>query len=188
MNTPKHSIALAIMAAAYLVGAPVSAATCDKVAADVRAAIEANPSKVLIIVEDAMVTNETCACEIVKTALIASKANADLARQIVLTATNVAPNLTQLIAECARGVLAGDGTAGKTGKEVADVFGKEVKNATGVQPVNDYAAAPADIRGVYLIQPSAGAIVTKECDCETPKKSPPPKHHPQSPSNACPKA
>ena len=30
--------------------------------------------------EDAMVTNETCACEIVKTALIASKANADLER------------------------------------------------------------------------------------------------------------
>src|SRR6478752_5941074 len=101
MNTPKHSIALAFTAAAYLIGAPLSAATCDKVAADVRAAIEANPSKVLIIVEDAMVTNETCACEIVKTALIASKANADLARQIVLTATNVAPNLTQLIAECA---------------------------------------------------------------------------------------
>jgi hypothetical protein len=185
------------MAAAYLVGAPVSAATCDKVAADVRAAIEANPSKVLVIVEDAMVTNETCACEIVKTALIASKANEDLARQIVLTATNVAPNLTQLIAECARGVLAGDGTAGKTGKEVADVYGKdvqdvygkEVKNVVGVQPVNDYGPAPADIRGVYLIQPSAGAIVvTKECDCVPHKKSPPPKHHPQSPSNPCPKA
>jgi hypothetical protein len=188
MNTPKHSIAFAFMAAAYLVGAPLSAATCDKVAADVRAAIEANPSKVLIIVEDAMVTNETCACEIVKTALIASKANEDLARQIVLTATNVAPNLTQLIAECARGVLAGDGTAGKTGKEVADVYGKEVKNVSPVQPVNDYAAAPADIRGVYLIQPSAGAIVTKECDCTPPKKTPPPKHHPQSPSNAHPKA
>jgi hypothetical protein len=196
MNTPKHSIALAFTAAAYLIGAPLSAATCDKVAADVRAAIEANPSKVLIIVEDAMVTNETCACEIVKTALIASKANADLARQIVLTATNVAPNLTQLIAECARGVLAGDGTTGKTGKEVADVYGKEVqdvygkevKNVVGVQPVNDYAPAPADIRGVYLIQPSAGAIVvTKECDCVPHKKSPPPKHHPQSPSNASPK-
>jgi hypothetical protein len=187
MNTPKHSIALAFTAAAYLIGAPLSAATCDKVAADVRAAIEANPSKVLIIVEDAMVTNEACACEIVKTALIASKANADLARQIVLTATNVSPNLTQLIAECARGVLAGDNTAGKTGKEVADVYaGKEVKNVASVQPVNDY-VAPMDIRGAYLIQPSAGAIVvTKECDCP-PKKTPPPKHRPQSPSNACPK-
>jgi hypothetical protein len=128
-----------------------------------------------------MVTNEACACEIVKTALIASKADADLARQIVLTATNVAPNLSQLIAECARGVLAGNQTAGKTGKEV--------KNVYDVQPVNspDYRAAPADIRGVYLIQPSAGGIITKECDGDKPKKCPPPKHEPQSPSNACPK-
>jgi len=183
MNSLKHSIALAAIAAGYLVGAPLSAATCDKIAADVRAAIEANPSKVLIIVEDAMVTNEGCACEIVKSALIASKANADLARQIVLTATNVAPNLTQLIAECARGVLAGEGTAGKTGKEVKNVF--------DVQPVNsapDYQAAPADVRGVYLISASGGSIVTSNCDCEdNPKKRPPPKHKPQSPSIACPK-
>jgi hypothetical protein len=179
MNTLKHPFALAITAAALIVGAPLSAVTCDKVAADVRAAIEANPSKVLIIVEDAMVANEACACEIVKTALIASKANADLARQIVLTATNVAPNLTQLIAECARGVLAGDQTAGKTGKEV--------KNVLDVQPVNDYQAAPADIRGVYLIQPSAGGIITKECDSDDKKKCPPPKNEPQSPSKACPK-
>ena len=187
MNTPKHSIALAFTAAAYLIGAPLSAATCDKVAADVRAAIEANPSKVLIIVEDAMVTSEACACEIVKTALIASRADADLARQIVLTATNVSPNLTQLITECARGVLAGDSTASTTtGKEVQDVYsGKEVKSVKAVQPVNDY-VAPVDIRGPYLIQPSAGAIVVKECCCieETPPKRPPPKHKPQSPSNA----
>jgi hypothetical protein len=182
MNTLKHPLAFALTAAAFLVGAPLGAATCDKVAADVRAAIEANPSKVLVIVEDAMVANEACACEIVKTALIASKANADLGRQIVLTATNVAPNLTQIIAECARGVLAGDQTAGKTGKEV--------KNVLDVQPVNapDYQAAPADIRGVYLIQPSAGGIITKECDSdEKSKKRPPPKREPQSPSNACPK-
>ncbi len=181
MNILKHPTASAILAAAFLVGAPLSAATCDKVAADVRAAIEANPSKVLVIVEDAMVTNEACACEIVKSALIASRANADLARQIVLTATNVAPNLTQLISECARGVLAGVETAGKTGKEV--------KNVLEVQPVNsapDYAAAPADIRGVYLIQPSGGGvIVTTDCCCEdTPKKRPPPRNQPQSPSKA----
>lgn len=179
MNTSKHSTLLAAIAVSFLVGAPLGAAPCDKVAADVRAAIEANPSKVLVIVEDAMVANESCACEIVKTALQASKANIDLARQIVLTATNVAPNLTQLIAECARGVIAASDTAGKTGKEV--------KNVLDIQPVNsgpDYKTAPVDIRGVYLIQPSAGGIVTKECDCDTPKKRPPPKHEPQSPSTA----
>ncbi len=186
MKTNKHSTALAVLAASLLVGASLNAApTCEKVATDVRSAVEANPSKVLVIVEDAMVANETCACEIVKTALIASKANTDLARQIVLTATNVAPNLTQLITECARGVLAAEGTAGKTGKEVKNVF--------DVQPVNsgssssDYQTAPADVRGVYLIQGSGGGggVVTKECDCDDkPKKRPPPKRQPQSPSTA----
>lgn len=184
MNTKLHPTALALVTAGLLVGASLSAAPmCDKVAADVRSAVEANPAKVLVIVEDAMVANESCACEIVKTALIASKANTDLARQIVLTATNVAPNLTQLITECARGVLAAEGTAGKTGKEVKNVF--------DVQPVNsgtssDYQTAPADVRGVYLIQPSGGGtVVTKECDCEDkPKKRPPPKNSPQSPSTA----
>jgi hypothetical protein len=186
MNTPKHSFTLAIFAAGLLAGAPLSAADCDKLAADVRAAIEANPSKVLVIVEDAMIANEACACEIVKTALAASKANSELARQIVLTASNVAPNLSQLIAECARGVLAADGTSGKTGKEV--------KNVLDVQPqpvnsVSDYRAAPADIRGVYLIQPSAGGIITtKDCECDDKtKKRPPPDREPQSPSTSCPK-
>jgi hypothetical protein len=187
MNILKHSTAFALIAAGILVGAPLSAATCDKVAADVRAAIEVNPSKVLVIVEDAMIANEACACEIVKTALITSKANADLARQIVLTATNVAPNLTHLIAECARGVVAGDATAGKTGKEVKNVFDVQP------QPVNsgsDYQSAPTDIRGAYIIQGGGGGIVTTDCcgNCDDKtKKRPPPKHEPQSPSNACPK-
>jgi hypothetical protein len=187
MNTLKTSTtALAIIAAGYLTGAPLSAAQCDKVAADVRAAVEAYPSKVLVIVEDAMVANEACACEIVKTAISASNANADLTRQIVLTATNVAPNLTQLIAECARGVIAADGTAGKTGKEVQEVFGgKEVKSVAEVQPVNSVGYAPADIRSIYMIQPSASAVVIKECDVEIVKKRTPPKRKPQSPSVAC---
>src|SRR5207248_9053527 len=96
-----------------------------------------------------------------------------------------APNLTQMIAECARGVLAANGTAGKTGKEVQDVLGgKEVKSVAEVQPVNSAPAyAPADIRGVYLIQPSLSAIVTQECVAVVKKKTPP-KHQPQSPSTA----
>ena len=197
MNTHQHSSKLALLAAGLLLtGVSADAANCSKVAADVRAAIEANPSKVLIIVEDAMVSNESCACEIVKAALVASNANADLARQIVLTATNVAPNLSKLIAECARGVLAGGGTS--TG-------GKEVKNVLNVQPLGvdtgssgaDYRPAPADIRGVYLIQPSSGGgVVLKDCECDDDedggshdapkKKKSPPKSQPQSPSTACP--
>ncbi len=175
MNTTKHTSGLALFAAGLLVSATASAANCDKVAADVRAAVEAAPQKVLIIVEDAMAANESCACEIVKAALQTSKANAELARQIVLTATNVAPNLSTLIAECARGVVVASG-------------GKEVKQVMDIQPTaaasSDYVKAPADIRGVYLIQPASGGIVLKDCDCDTKKRPPPKNCDPQSPSRA----
>ena len=76
------------------------------------------------------------------------------------------------------------GTAGKTGKEVQEVFGgKEVKSVAEVQPVNSVGYAPADIRSIYMIQPSASAVVVKECVVVVEKKTPP-KRHPQSPSVA----
>ena len=154
--------ALGVLAAAALAVATNAASAEDKVLAIVVKGLD-NPFFEQI--------NQGC-----------QKANAELARQIVLTATNVAPNLTQLIAECARGVVAGDSTAGKTGKEVKDVF--------DVQPVNsgsDYAAAPTDIRGAYIIQGGGGSIITTTDCCGECEKRPPPKPEPQSPSNACPK-
>ena len=185
MKTTTHSVGLALFAAGLLTCVTASAADCVKIAAEVRAAVERDPAKVLVIVEDAMVANESCACEIVKAALHASNANTDLARQIVLTATNVAPNLSNLIAECARGVVVARG-------------GKEVKQVMDIQPEpyapSDYRTAPADIRGVYLIQPSSGGVVLKECCDDKPatktktvrvvKRTPPRECEPQSPSTA----
>lgn len=188
MKTITHSVGLALIAAGLFNCASASAADCVKVAAEVQAAIEQDPAKVLVIVEDAMVANESCACEIIKAALQASNANAELARQIVLTATNVAPNLSTLIAECARGIVVAHG-------------GKEVKQVMDIQPEpsasegrSDYRTAPADIRGVYLIQPSAGGVVLKECCDDQPstktkvvrvvKRTPPRECEPQSPSTA----
>lgn len=185
MTTHLHSSVLAVLAAGLLGGASASGApTCDKAAADVRAAVEATPSRVLIIVEDAMIANEGCACEIVKAAILASKANPELSRQIALTASNVAPNLSKVIAECARSVVAANTGGG----------GKEVKQVIAVQPYEptggstDYVRAPADIRGVYLIQGGGGSIIIqKDCDCEKIKRTPPKDGEPQSPSQACPK-
>ena len=188
MKTTTYSVGLALFAAGLFNCVSASAADCVKIAAQVRAAVEQDPAKVLVIVEDAMVTNESCACEIVKAALHASNANTDLARQIVLTATNVAPNLATLIAECARGIVVARG--GKEVKQVMDIQPAPYEPAAG----SDYRAAPADIRGVYLIQPSAGGVVLKECCNDEPttktkvvrvvKRTPPRQCEPQSPSTA----
>ncbi|MCE9518487.1 MAG: hypothetical protein K8R87_02810 [Verrucomicrobia bacterium] len=161
---------------------------CDKVFQEVRAAVEMEPQKILVIVEDAMVANESCACEIVKAAIMASKADSDLTKQIVLTATHVAPKMAPLIAECAGAITVGGG------KGVVE----SVKQVIGVQPVeevdggSDYSLTPGDIRGVYLIQPSTGGFSSKPPTEDPPggkkkvvTKRRPPKHSiPQSPSIA----
>jgi hypothetical protein len=160
---------------------------CERIAVRVREDVEKTPQKVLVIVEDFMVSNESCACEIVKAAITASHATPDMVKQIVLTATNVAPKYANVIAECAGAVAPG---AVAAGAPVASVGGKNAVSVQpgsdeGVQPVSgpgglgagkgtvsepmdrgeggtgaDYRTAPYDIRGVYLIQPSTGGIAT----------------------------
>jgi hypothetical protein len=135
---------------------------CDKIADLVRASVEKEPQKVLIVVEDAMVTNEGCAAEIVKAAILASQANADLIKQIVATATHVAPKKAALIAEAAASVSGAPMVTSSSN-------GKYAKSVQPVQPPiiepessgGDYNKAPADIRGVYLTAPSAGGGITK---------------------------
>lgn len=187
MTSNLHSSVLAVLTAGLLGGVSATAApTCDKAAADVRAAVEAAPSRVLIIVEDAMIANEGCACEIVKAAILASKANPELARQIALTASNVAPNLSKVISECARSVVAANGTGG--GKEVKQVIAVQPEAPMATGGATDYGRAPADIRGVYLISGGGGTIVIqKDGECDKIKRTPPKDGEPQSPSQACPK-
>ncbi len=163
---------------------------CDKVLASVKSAIQADPTKVLVIVEDAMVANESCACEIVKAAVLASQASNDLAKQIVLTATNVAPNMSAVIADCAAATSATAGVSSKSAKEVLPMAPVAAPESA------DYIKAPADIRGVYLIQPAAGGVVIttneKEHDDEKPVEKEKtvtrtePTSTPQSPSVAKP--
>ena len=139
---------------------------CDRVMAQVRAAVEKNPQKVLIILEDAMVANEGCAGEIVKASILASHANSDLTKQIVLTATNLAPKMGVVITESAASVAPDQSSAiadtdGKTnGKDVLlAALNKSGTGTDGGSGSDDYRFAPQDIRGVYLIQPSTGTAV-----------------------------
>lgn len=167
---------------------------CDTIAKDVRASITKEPTKVLMIVEDALVINESCACEIVKTAIDASHADAAMVKQIVQTALAVAPKMAPIIMECS-------GSTGEAKAEtVAKPSGKDAKNVLPepvVPPKEDTSETTTigagDIRGIYLMQPALGSTVvttttTTTTTPPTPTPSPKPRKPvvtPMSPSCSC---
>ncbi len=145
--------------------------SCAKIAADVREAVAKEPSKVLMIVEDALVINESCACEIVTSAIVASSADSALAKQIVETAVAVAPKMTAVIQDCAAAALgAQPAPASSNGKQGAGKQGAGKEPAFSVQPPREDSATGTDynhggrvdIRGVYLTLPAAGGFVVNE--------------------------
>jgi len=77
---------------------------CDSIAQDVTAAIAKNSANMLMIVEDALVINESCACEIVKAAIVAAKADSAMVNQIVQTSIAVAPKMSGVIMDCASAI------------------------------------------------------------------------------------
>ena len=139
-------------------GAP---STCDQISTDVREAVGKDPSKVLMIVEDALVINESCACEIIKAAIMASSADAAMVHQIVQTALAVAPKMAAVIAECAAAAAPGSGEA------VAALAGGKVAPSVPVAEGTNFSNAWAtNIRGVYLIQPAAAGFITQVADSD----------------------
>jgi hypothetical protein len=152
-----------------VIGAPDvrSAPNCDQIHADVSKAVAADPAKTLMIVEDALVINESCACEIVRAAISASKADPQMVRQIVQTAIAVDPKMAAVVTECAglaepgSEVTAGDVTysgkgGGKNAKSVLPIMPEEPPVATGRE---DFYPIARDIRGVYLMAPGGvGAL------------------------------
>lgn len=151
---------------------------CAEIANDVNAAVSKDPSKVLMVVEDALVINEGCAGEIVKAAIVASKADNVMAGQIVQTAVSVAPKMTVAINDAAASVAPGLVVAPPPVEEavVAQPVVVDAKNP-GKNPVVPAAPIveeedffiPSTIRGVYLIQPPASGPLpcdrNKRCDC-----------------------
>ena len=142
------------------------AADCETVGASVKKDVAKTPSKVLVIVDEAISKNESCACEIVKAAIEAADAKKDgaLVREIVVTAVNSAQGMAATIAECAVAVSPSSAAEIKSG--LSEVFegatggakstyysskgGKEV-----VEEVEDFGPEPVVISGVYLIAPVA---------------------------------
>ena len=201
-NTRSTASLTAVIALAITVRAG-DVTRCDKIFDEVRLAVMAEPAKVLVIVEDAMVANEPCACEIVKGAIVGSKADADLARQIALTAIHISPRMAAVVQDCASALV-------PVSVPVPDVpisgaaDGKGAAVPGGVQPLPDTAGPglgvnvgtavmPDDLRGIYLIQPATTGFTkdaSKDVDPDGgPKKkiSKRPHYHrsiPQSPSVA----
>lgn len=118
---------------------------CQKVALSVKAAVEADPAKVLEVVSNEVAAAPDCSCEIVKASIEGSAASVELVAAIVEAAIVAAPDQMRLISQCAiaaapdalsqvQAVLAkydpnrGDGDASsksakdsKSGKEPAEV-------------------------------------------------------------------
>lgn len=139
---------------------------CDDIARDVAAAIQKDPSKTLMIVEDALVINETCACEIIKAAIGAAEADSAMVNQIVQTGIAVAPKMSGVIMDCASAASPGSNVTNSAVQQASydpTTSAKNPdKNPLPVAPVEEEFIPTPSIRGVYLIQPPATGFVP--CD------------------------
>ena len=97
-NTIKYFFAAAALG---VVTAHAGDSNCDSVASNVNSRVSADKSEVLNVVSDQAGKNPNCVCEIVKTAIIASKANKQTVGQIVAAAGNASPDSLDLIVQCA---------------------------------------------------------------------------------------
>ncbi|MFT4546534.1 MAG: hypothetical protein ACI9MB_000476, partial [Verrucomicrobiales bacterium] len=145
-----------------------AAGDCDTVGDQVKKAVAKTPSKVLVIVDETISKNESCACEIVKAAIEAAdaKKNGALVREIVVTAVNAAQGMAATIAECAVAVSPSSAADIKSG--LSEVFEGAKSGAKSVyysskgatkqmeeEEETDFGPDPVVISGVYLISPVA---------------------------------
>ncbi len=177
-----HRIAWALIIAISPSSMAQTASNCSEIANDVRVAVEKDPTKVLMVVEDALVINEGCAANIVKAAITASKADIKLAGEITQTAVSVAHKMAAVINEAATTVIPGLVVAPSSDQRPVTVSGKN----PGKNPVLDSPEpekktldspepAMGPIRGVQLVPPTISGPVPPRTTT-----------NPVSPSNAIP--
>lgn len=193
MNASFRAITLVVSFSAGLSGyVPLAQAepssACVQAANDVSQAVTKDPKKVLLIVEDALVINESCACEIVRAAIQSSGADAAMIQQIVQTGIAVAPGQAGMITECATAsgqpVAQSESAEDESGKNPVkrDSNGK---NPSGKNAIAEFSSAKnpimpevdvegskvagpslgnfaGNVRGVYLVYPAAGVITTPQ--------------------------
>jgi hypothetical protein len=93
---------LAELSAAYQKpGQTSESADCESVSLSVEQRIKMDSSNVLEILESEVAANPNCACEIIKTTIMASEADVSLVADIVEVAITVAPESMRMISQCA---------------------------------------------------------------------------------------
>lgn len=164
-NTMKYALfsaALALVTPSY-----AAAPDCYKVSTAVKKAVAAQPEKVLEVVATQVGQNESCACEIVKSAIVASDADKKLVASIVMTAATEAPEKLRIIGQCAVAVApdalaevqavvtkiganAGDGYSAKGGAKGGE------KGAAKGGEVSPASSNPLDFPGSGPVGPTPG--------------------------------
>ena len=144
--------------------------TCPEIVAKLEKEVKAEPEKVLEAVRRALLENDACACDIVKTAIRASSASNDLVGQITEVAVATQPARYKEIVECVVSVSPQSKAAVRAA--LARVFGskdgkggKEVVLAPQLPPINE--TVVRDIPKLYfppLPPPSTTATPSNPVD------------------------
>jgi len=92
---------LALLAATYREPGQKSEQDCPGLGLSVQQRVKLDPNKILEIVETELAANQSCACEVVKAALAASGADAELTARVVEVAATTVPESLRLISQCA---------------------------------------------------------------------------------------
>ena len=125
-----------------------SAPNCSEIHRAVKKYVEDHPERVLEVVALQIGHNPSCACEVVKAAIIASEADTALVVEIVEAAIEVAPSSFRIIGQCAiavapdalsevqtivnkYGAVSGDSGLGAKGDEISEKSAKGAKGGAG---------------------------------------------------------
>ncbi|MBX3739660.1 MAG: hypothetical protein KF712_01610 [Akkermansiaceae bacterium] len=92
---------LALLSATYREPGQKSDQDCPALGLSVQQRVKLEPARILEIVETELAVNPSCACEVVKAALTAAGADAELTAQVVEVAATVTPESLRLISQCA---------------------------------------------------------------------------------------
>ncbi len=167
-NTIKYALFGAVLA--LVTPAYADAPDCYKVSKAVKAAVAATPDKVLELVAAQVGQNESCACEVVKAAIVASDADKKLVASIVEAAVEAAPSKVRIIGQCAVAVApdalaevqavvtqygAASGDSGYSGEKGGDEKGGDEKGKTVVPPPTP-TGNPLDFPGKGPVGPTPG--------------------------------
>jgi|694.fasta_scaffold45482_3 hypothetical protein len=152
---------------------------CVAVTLSVEQRIKMDLSKVLEVVESEVAANPSCACEIVKAAIKASEADANLVASIVEVSITAAPDKMRLISQCAiasspeslanvQAVMARlDPNRGETG--YSSKGAKSAKSAKEIAPVAAKWPDPLDLPPPFLPPPPPPFYPPPVTDVDGPK-------------------